>query len=84
MDHVVYLESRTRGSRVRLSRYPEDRALEEWLRNTPYLERATSGPSQRRCHERMLRAHLWEMRYSDLDDAVRGWNASWIAEPDRA
>ncbi len=68
VDHVMFLDRRHMGP-ASVHRYPEDRARKGWTQHT-VLGTAEVRAAQRGCHERMLRAHLWEMRYSDLDDAV--------------
>jgi hypothetical protein len=68
VGHVVFLDRGQQGP-LSVYRYADDRALESWAQ---YAILGSSGvrAAQRRCHQRLLRAHLWEMRYSDLDDAV--------------
>jgi len=68
VDHVVFLD-RGHAASASVHRYPEDRAL-EYFAQYAVLGTSSVRAVQRRCHERLLRAHLWEMRYSDLDDAV--------------
>jgi hypothetical protein len=72
VDHVVFLDRERHLDRSRpasLHRYPEDRAL-EYLAQFAIFGASGVRAEQRRCHQRLLRAHLWEMRYSDLGDAV--------------
>jgi serine kinase of HPr protein (carbohydrate metabolism regulator) len=68
VDHVVYLNRRPRG-KARLRHFSKERMREEWLHYATFGTRETRA-AQGRCHERMLSAQLWEMQYSDLDDAV--------------
>jgi hypothetical protein len=68
VDHVVFLDREHRGP-ASLDQYPEDRALEYWAQYTVLGSTAVRA-AQRRCHERLLRARLWTMRYSHLDDAI--------------
>ena len=69
VDHVVFLE-RGRGGPATVEQYPGDRALEYWAQYT-LLGSGDVRTAQRRCHELLLRAGLWKMRYSRLDDAVQ-------------
>jgi hypothetical protein len=68
VEHVVYL-NRERPGRASLQQVPKERMFEDWAQHicfgTPEICEA-----QRRSHERMLTARLWEMHYADLDDAV--------------
>ena len=68
VDHVVCLNREQPGP-ARLRHVAKERLLDEWAQYAVY---GTSEvrQAQRRCHQRMLGAQLWEMRYSDLDDAV--------------
>jgi hypothetical protein len=68
VDHVVFLQREPRGP-ASIDRYPEDRALDYWARYN-VLGSGHARAAQRRCHELLLRAGLWKMRYSRLDDAV--------------
>ncbi len=71
VDHVVLLDRRPPDQPVPASihRCAADRFREDWVRCAS-LGTADIRAAQRRCHERLLRAGLWEMRYSHLDDAV--------------
>jgi hypothetical protein len=72
VDHVVFLDRerhREHPGPASVHRYPEERALEEWAQYA-VLGTEDVRAAQRRCHERLLRAGLWKMQYSDLDDAV--------------
>ena len=68
VDHVVFLDREAGGS-ASVGGYPEDRALEYWAQYA-VLGSGAARAAQRRCHELLLRARLWKMHYSHLDDAV--------------
>jgi len=68
VDHVIFLDREHRGAAV-VDHYPEQRALEYWAQYA-VLGSGAALAAQRRCHQRLLRAHLWKMQYSHLDDAV--------------
>jgi len=68
VDHVVFL-GREKCALATIDRYPEDRALEYWSQYA-VLGSGEVRAAQRRSHELLLRARLWKMRYSHLDDAV--------------
>lgn len=68
VDHVVFLERENRGP-ASVDHYPQDRALEYWAQYALLGSRDVRA-AQRRCHALLLRARLWKMRYSHLDDAV--------------
>jgi hypothetical protein len=69
IDHMVFLR-RSRSGPASINRLDADEALS-------WLERATLyGPeevraSQRQAYRRLLDAHIWELHYSGLSDAVR-------------
>jgi hypothetical protein len=71
VDHVVLLDRGQPGQPASASIHycAADRFREDWVRCASL---GTDGirAAQRRCHERLLRAGLWRMQYSDLDDAV--------------
>ena len=72
VDHVVFLGREHHLEHLgpaSFQHYPEERALEYWAQYT-MLGSGDIRAAQRRCHERLLRARLWKMRYSDLDNAV--------------
>lgn len=76
VDHVVFLDREqhldrhlSRPEPVSISRYSEDHAREHWAQ-CAVLGTESVRSAQRSCYERLLRAGLWEMRYSDLDHAV--------------
>ena len=68
VDHIVYL-NRDHAVPARLRRFSKERVREDWLQLHVYGTKEMRE-AQRRCHERMLGAPLWQMQYSDLDDAV--------------
>jgi hypothetical protein len=68
VDHVVYL-NRTQAARARLGRICKERVRQDWLQFAVYGTKEVRQ-AQLHCQERMLTAQLWEMQYSDLDDAV--------------
>lgn len=68
VDHVVFLDREHRGP-ASIHGFPDDRALKYWAQYT-VLGASEQRVDQRRCQERLLHAGVWEMRYSDLDDAV--------------
>jgi hypothetical protein len=68
VDHVVCL-NRERPGRARLSHVSKERLLDEWAQYASFGTREVRE-AQGRCHERLASAQLWEMQYSDLDDAV--------------
>jgi hypothetical protein len=69
VDHVVFLD-RTQSGPASVDHYPRRRALEYWAQYT-VLGSSDIRAAQRRSHELLLRAHLWKMRYSRLDDAIQ-------------
>lgn len=68
VDHVIFLERENCGP-ASVDHYPRDRALEYWAQYA-VLGSGEVRAAQRRSHELLLRARLWRMRYSHLDDAV--------------
>jgi hypothetical protein len=68
IDHVVFLNRQQHGE-ARLRHYPKDQAWEDW---GAYVSFGTDQvrAAQRRCHERLLQAGIWELAYSHFDDAV--------------
>lgn len=73
VDHIVYLNrGGTRGT-ASLRPISAARALEDWSQYNVWGTEAVRQERQR-CHQRLLAASLWEMRYSNLDDAVARLN----------
>lgn len=73
VDHVVYLHRQAGRRQVGLSPLAPRRALEDWSKHN-VLGTAKRQEARRASHARLLSAQLWEMRYSDLDDAVERLN----------
>lgn len=69
IGHVVYLNRVQRSVPATLRSISEDQVLEDWAKYNVFGTEQVRE-ERRRCHERLLDAPLWEMRYSDLDDAV--------------
>jgi hypothetical protein len=69
VDHVVYLNREGHNGPALLGRLSKERALEDWSKYNVFGT-AEVREARRHCHERLSGAQLWEMRYSDLDDAV--------------
>jgi len=72
VDHVVFLDRQHHLDQplaASVQHYPEDGALEHWAQCVA-LGTAEVRDAQRRCHQRLLGARLWKMRYSHLEDAV--------------
>jgi hypothetical protein len=72
VDHVVFLDREHHadysGPAV-VHRCSKDRAREDWTAHA-VLGSEDMRADQRRSYERLLRAGLWQMQYSRLDDAV--------------
>lgn len=68
VDHIVWL-NREESGYARMRRSTKDGLIEEWAPYSCYGTKEVRD-AQRRCHQRMLTAQLWEMQYSGLDDAV--------------
>lgn len=68
IDHVVFLARQESGVAC-LVPYPKDQALENWKQ---YAGPGTDDvrAAQLNCYRRLLSAGLWELRYTNLDDAV--------------
>jgi hypothetical protein len=72
VDHVVFLGRERRREHpgpASVRHYPKDQAREHWAQ-CAVLGTSDVRAAQRCCHERLLRAGLWKMQYSDLDDAI--------------
>jgi hypothetical protein len=69
IDHVVLLARQESGS-AHLASFSKDRALENFKQ---YVACGTAEvrAAQLACHRRLLGADIWELRYANLDDAVR-------------
>src|SRR5215469_1692814 len=68
VDHVVYLD-RGDYSGAALEPYPRERAIEEWKQYAPFGTSAVRR-AQLQCHHRLLNAGMWNMKYSQLADAI--------------
>jgi hypothetical protein len=68
VDHIVYL-NREPATRACLGRIDREKVREDWLQYSSFGAKEVRE-AQRHCRERMLTAHLWEMQYSELDEAV--------------
>jgi len=68
IDHVVFLNRHHPGA-ARLRRGSQDRLRETLEVYTSFGTEETRA-AQRRCHQRLFDAGLWEMDYSDLDGAI--------------
>jgi hypothetical protein len=68
IDHLVFLNRNEQGP-ARLRRYPKDEAL-RWCDRYVTFGTREVREAQFRCYERLLSAGIWELRYTDLDDAV--------------
>jgi hypothetical protein len=68
VDHVVFLNREHVGP-ASLRRFSNEQALEAWSRHNVFGTEEVRQ-AQRRCHERMVSAQLWEMHCCDLHDAV--------------
>jgi hypothetical protein len=68
VDHIVYL-NRDQTSQIQLRRRSQEQVREDLMQHNVF---GTSEVREARrvCHERLLGAQLWQMQYSDLDDAV--------------
>ena len=68
IDHLVFLR-RSAGVSASLKPMDPQEAL-QWLERTIVHGAAEAQASQRQAYRRLLDAGIWEMHYSDLDDAV--------------
>ncbi|HLH00018.1 MAG TPA: hypothetical protein VKX49_27155 [Bryobacteraceae bacterium] len=68
VNHVVFLERQQQGA-ASIRPYPEDQALARWALH------ASLGPlevrrAQQDGHRRLVKAGVWELRYSSLPEAI--------------
>jgi hypothetical protein len=77
IDHVVFL-NRSGSGRARMSRCDRSEALRRLEQVTLYGP-ADAQAAQRQAYRRLLDAGLWELHYSDLDEAVELLNQ--LGEP---
>jgi hypothetical protein len=68
IDHIVRL-NREPGGKARLIRVSKQRMRDDWSQHDVYGTE-DMRKARRRSYEGILNAQLWEMQYSDLDDAV--------------
>ena len=68
IDHLVFLNRNEPGP-ARIRRYPKDQTL-DWCQRYVTFGTREVREAQFRCYERLLDAGIWELRYSDLDDAI--------------
>lgn len=73
VKHVVYLRRQAGRPEASLSPIAPRRALEDWSKYN-ILGTARMREVRRSSYTRLLSAQLWEMRYSELDDAVERLN----------
>jgi hypothetical protein len=68
IEHLVFLR-RSRSGTARLGRFTASEAL-RWLEKaTPYGPEDAQA-SQKQAYRRLLEARIWELQYSDLQDAI--------------
>lgn len=68
VEHVVYLNREHPGP-AHVQRVAKEGIFEAWAQYSSYGTEEVRA-AQRRSHRRMLDAQLWEMKYTELDDAV--------------
>ena len=68
IDHIVFLNRNEPGP-ARIRRYSKDDAL-RWCERYVTFGVREVREAQYRCYERLMSAGIWEMHYSDLEDAV--------------
>ena len=68
IDHLVFLR-RSGSGPASLHRFAASEAL-LWLERVPLYGPQEVQISQRQAYRRLLDASIWELRYSDLDDAI--------------
>jgi hypothetical protein len=68
IDQIVFL-NRNESGPASIRRYPKDEAL-HWCERYVTFGTPEVREAQFRCYHRLLNAGIWEMRYSDLDDAI--------------
>ncbi len=69
VEHIVYL-ARQQWGVAKLRHISKQFVRKDWSRYNVFGTQEVRETA-RHCHERMLGAQLWEMQYSDLDDAVK-------------
>jgi hypothetical protein len=68
IEHVVFLDRQETGD-ARIRRYPAEQALVYFERFAAYGTREVRE-AQKACYRRVLEAGIWELQYSELDDAI--------------
>jgi hypothetical protein len=68
VDHVVYLDRQDCDGAM-LQPYSREQAIEEWKAYAPFGTNAVRS-EQMQCHQRLLSAGMWAMKYSRLEDAI--------------
>lgn len=68
IEHIVFL-NRNEPGRARIRRYPKDDAL-AWCERYVTFGTVEVREAQLRCYQRLAGAGIWEMQYSELDDAI--------------
>ncbi len=68
IDHIVFLNRNEPGA-ARIRRYSKDDAM-EWCGRYATFGTREVRESQLRCYQRLLSAGIWELCYTDLDDAI--------------
>jgi len=68
IDHIVFLNRNEPGT-AKIRRYPKDDAL-HWCEQYASFGTRETRDAQLRCYQRLLSAGIWEMCYTDLDDAI--------------
>jgi hypothetical protein len=69
IDHVIFLR-RSAAGRARVESYKKSNAL-EWFERAARYGPKECQDSQREAYRRLADAGMWELHYSDLDEAVR-------------
>jgi hypothetical protein len=72
IDHMVFLRRASSGP-ARINRYGASEAL-RWLNRSTAYGPQEAQASQRQAYRRLLDAGIWELHYSDLEDAIRVLN----------
>jgi hypothetical protein len=68
IDHVVYL-NRDGTGQASLRHLSKDWVREDWTQYAVFGTKAVQD-AQLHCYERILNAQLWQMQYSELDEAL--------------
>jgi hypothetical protein len=68
IDHIVFLNRNDSGA-ARLRRYSKNDAMASCEQHVSFGT-ADVRAAQLRCYQRLLEAGIWELHYSDFDDAI--------------